>query len=144
MLQPTRLLLIAGAGAITIAVAALFFTVTIHATRLLYPVLAITLFAAGAAVGSVHLAPTSPTRRSSQLSVAAFAAGMTAATLAFAVYAHFGSLAIEDPRHRVVWPMFAVLFIATILLGLAAFSAATIVTSAIVKHRRSNGRETAI
>lgn len=141
MLQPTRLLFIAAAGIVTTAVAVLFMTETIPAPGVLYPVVAVTLLAGAAGLGSAWRAPSTATHRSGVLrSVAVFATGMTLATIVFAVYTHFASLEVEDPRHRVVWPMFAVLFIGTIVIGVAAFSAATLLTSAIVHHRRSRRR----
>jgi hypothetical protein len=140
MLQHKRLLLIAAAGAATTATAVLFMTETIPTSRLLYPVLVITTLAIIAGIGSARPTVPAAIRRSVLLSIAAFAAGMTAATIAFAVYTHFASLRVEDPRHRVAWPLFAVLFVGTILLAVAAFSAATAMTSAIARYRRSNSR----
>jgi hypothetical protein len=140
MQHSTRLVLISVAGAATIAVAVLFMSEIIPTSRMLYPVLAITILAAGAGIGSVYLARPPTTLRAAPLAVAAFAAGMTVATIAFAVHTHFASLEIEDPRHRVAWPLFAVLFVGTILLAVAAFSAATVVTAAMVQRLRANKR----
>ena len=140
MQQPKRLLLIAAAGAATIAAAVLFMTDTVLTSRMLYPVLVITILAGGAGIGSVQLASPPPTRRSALLAVAAFATGMTVATIVFAVYTHFRSLEIEDPSHRVAWPLFAVIFVGTILLAVAAFSATTVVTSAIIRYRSASQR----
>ena len=133
-------MLIATAGAATTAAAVLFMTEIVPTSRMLYPVLVIIILAGGAGIGSVHLASATTTRRSTLPAVAAFAAGMSVATIAFAVYTHFASLEIEDPAHRVAWPLFAVLFVGTILLAVAAFSAATVVTSTIVQYRRANPR----
>ena len=142
MQPPKRLLLIATAGAATTAAAVLFMNETVPSSRMLYPVLVIIILAGGAGIGSVHLASPPTTRRSALLAIAAFAAGMTVATIAFAVYTHFASLEIEDPGHRVAWPLFAVLFVGTILLAVTAFSVATVVTSTIVQYRRANPRRT--
>lgn len=139
MLQAHKLLLIAAAGATTTAAVVLCETV-IPAPRLLYPVLVITFIAGAAGIGSVLLPSPPTTHRPALLSVTAFAAGMALATIAFAVYTHFASLETENPAHRVAWPLFAVLFIATILLGVAVFSAATMVTAAIVEYRASRRR----
>jgi len=138
MLQSTRLLLIAAAGVVTTSAAVLFLTETVHAAGLLYPILVIAVLAVGTGIGAVQSPPARPVSLGTSLkAVAAFAAGMVLATIAFAAYTHYTSLGIEDRKHGVVWPLFAILFSGTVLIGVAAFAAATFVTSAIVRSRLS-------
>lgn len=134
-MQRKGLVLIGAAGAITVAANVLVHTVV--SPELHYVVLLNVFLAATAGVGSVLLASRPPTLRSALISLAAFAVGVVVAILVFALYTHLDDLAdrgVTDPRHGVVWPLFAVIFVATTLCSSAVFFAAALVTSAIVRY----------
>ncbi len=134
-MRPKSPVLIGAAGAATAAANVLMLTVA--SPELHYVALLNVILAAAAGVGSVLLASRPPTLRSALLSLAAFAAGVVVVILVFALYTHLEDLAdrgVKDPRHGVVWPLFAVIFVATTLFSSAVFFTAAFVTSAIVRY----------
>ena len=109
------------AGAVTLT--ASVFTADVDPARVAHPVLLTILCAAAAGAGSVHRAPRPSTRRWLLSLLAAFAAGMALAILAYALHSHLEDLQVNDLRHGVIWPLFAVWLVATFLLGPVAFLA---------------------